>query len=161
PRDDCVSASLRNGIPLNVDRRGRVKRREKSGITEDAIARTRGRMRYPNASRRAFLARNRPQLFGQPRAFFALVDYERVVFTMSGPRAARYFTEIHKFPVGYVCFLQSKVITHSRRNIEAGAFVEIRLWALVAEHILPMISAEWPSIFPLCINGPIAFANGD
>ena len=80
---------------------------------------------------------------------------------MSGPWATRHFTEIYKLPVGYVCFLHSKVIAHSRRNIEAGAFVEVGLWAFVAEHILPMISAEWPSIFPLRINGSIAFANGD
>jgi len=97
----------------------------------------------------------------QPRAFFPIVDYERIIFAVSGPRTARHFAEIYKLPVGYVCFLHSKVIAHSRRNIEAGALVQIRLWAFIAEHVLPVISAERPSIFPLRINGSIAFANGD
>src|SRR4029434_4889499 len=101
------------------------------------------------------------ELFNQRFPLFALVNYESVIFAMCGPRAAWHFAEIYKLPVGHVCFLQSKVIAHSRRNIEASAFVQIRLWPFVAEHVLPVISAERSSIFPLCINGPIAFANGD
>src|SRR6185437_14567150 len=82
---------------------------------------------------KARLTRDRTQLFRNRFAFFALVNYESVIIAMSGPRSARHFAEIYKLPVGYVCFLQSKVIAHSRRNIEASAFVQIGLWAFVAK----------------------------
>src|SRR5207244_764425 len=95
-----------------------------------------------------FLARDRTELFRQRFAFFALANYESVVFAMGGPRAARHFAEIYKLPIGYVRFLQAEVIAHSRRNIESCALVQIRLWAFIAKHVLPVISAEWSSVFP-------------
>src|SRR5512133_2893070 len=107
------------------------------------------------------LARDRTQLFHKRFTFFAVVDYECVVVSMRGPWAARYFARIHKLPFGHVCFFQSEVVAHGRRNIEARAFVEIRLWAFVAEHVLPVVGAEWACIFPLRISSPVTFANGD
>ena len=57
--------------------------------------------------------------------------------------------------------MQSEVIAHSGRNIEAGAFVEIRLRPFVPEDILPVVCSEWSGIFPLRICGSIAFADRD
>jgi hypothetical protein len=45
---------------------------------------------------------DRTELFDQGRAFFPIVDYERVVFSKSGPRSARHFTKIHEPPVGHI-----------------------------------------------------------
>src|SRR5947207_4726329 len=108
-----------------------------------------------------FLARDGAQLFRQRFAFLPLINHECVVFAMSRPWAMRHFAEFYKLPVGHIRFLQSKVIAHRRRNIETGAFIQIGFGALIAEHVLPVIGAEWTGIFPLGINRPIAFANGD
>jgi hypothetical protein len=43
---------------------------------------------------RARLARDRTELFRQRFAFFALANYESVIFAMSGPRTARDLTEL-------------------------------------------------------------------
>src|SRR5207244_6113745 len=113
------------------------------------------------ASTADFLARNGAQLFRQRFAFFPFINHECVVFAMSRPWAVRHFAEFYKLPVGHVCFLQSKIIAHSRRNIETRAFIQIGFGAFIAEHVLPVIGAEWAGIFPLSVNRPIAFANGD
>src|SRR4029453_9974640 len=99
------------------------------------------------------LVRDCAQPFDQRLAFCAVVDHERVVFAMRRPRTTRHFLEIHEPPICDVSWFQSEVIAHSRRNIEAGAFVEIRLRPFVPENVLPMISAEWSGVFPLRICG--------
>src|SRR5262249_34381240 len=58
-------------------------------------------------------------------------------------------------------FLQTEVVPHSGRNIETRAFVQIEFRAFIAKHVLPMVSAKWSCIFPLCISCPIAFADCD
>src|SRR5437868_7246518 len=108
-----------------------------------------------------FLARDRTELFRQRFAFFPLVNHECVVFAMSGPWAVRHFAEFYKLPVGHVCFLQSKVIPNSGRDIETRALIQVGFGTVIAEHVLPVISAEGSGIFPLGIDRPIAFANGD
>src|SRR6267143_6951305 len=58
--------------------------------------------------------RGRTQLFNERFPFLAIADHERVIFAMCGPRAARDFGEIYKLPISHVCFLQAKIIAHSR-----------------------------------------------
>src|SRR5437868_13766905 len=96
-----------------------------------------------------FLARDGAQLFRQRFAFFPLINHERVVFAMSRPWAVRHFAEFYKLPVGHVCFLQSKIIAHSRRNMETRAFPQIGLGANSAAHVLPMIRPDWAGIVAL------------
>src|SRR5439155_8932892 len=50
---------------------------------------------------------------------------------------------------------------HGRRDIEAGALVQIRFWPFAAKNVLPVIGAERTSIFPLRINCAIAFTDGN
>src|SRR5206468_5788806 len=52
-------------------------------------------------------------------------------------------------------------IPNSGRYIETGAFVQVGFWPFVTENVLPMVSAEWTSVFPLCIRDAITFANRD
>lgn len=51
------------------------------------------------------LAGDCAQLFRDRFTFSPIVDHERIIFAVSGPRTAGHFPEIYKLPVGYVCFL--------------------------------------------------------
>src|SRR5262249_17442736 len=69
--------------------------------------------------------------------------------------------EIYKPPVSDVSWFQAKVIAHGRRNIEAGAFVQVWLWPFVSENVLPVIGAERSCVFPLRVCDAVAFTDGD
>src|SRR5438132_2725556 len=98
-------------FPLNVNRRADSKV-YKSSRSRDALARHARRVRYPTDRRSpipttlliARLVCDCTELFDERCAFLAIVDHERVVFSKSGPRAARHFLKIHKAPVGHVRF---------------------------------------------------------
>ena len=96
----------------------------------------------------------------RPLCFFLCARYDKcVVVSMRRPGSVRHFTEFDKAPVGHVRVLQAKVIPHCRRNIEARALVQVWFWSLVAKNILPVIGAKRSRVFPLRIDGAVAFAN--
>src|SRR6266480_2360257 len=80
---------------------------------------------------------------------------------MRRPGTAWHFIEIHEPPIGDVSWFQSEVIADGRRNIEPGAFVQVRFWPVVTENVLPVVGAEWSGVLPLRIRGSIAFADRD
>ena len=64
-------------------------------------------------------------------------------------------------PVGHIGRAEAEIIAHSRRDIEAGSVIQIRLWAFILENILEMVGPERPAVFPLCIAHAAALADGD
>jgi len=80
--------------------RSRVGLRSPEGSTRTRDARC-------ATAREAISAGDSTQLFNERFPLLAIVDHERVIFAMCGPRAARDFAEIYKLPVGHVCFLES------------------------------------------------------
>ena len=105
--------------------------------------------------------RGASRAFHNPFAGFALIDDKRVVVTKPRPGTRRNILELGKLPVGHICFLEAKKITHGRRDIEPSTLIQIRLRALVSENILPVIGPEWSGIFPLCVDRTSAFSNRD
>src|SRR2546430_8575147 len=99
--------------------------------------------------------------FRQDFARFAITDYKCVVLSQLRPRTARHLAELDKLPAGHIRFLQAEVIAHGRRNIETGPFVQIGFRTFVAKNVLPMIGPKRARIFPLRIDGSIAFADRD
>src|SRR4029453_8782572 len=85
----------------------------------------------------------------------------RVVFSVSRPRPARHFPKDPKPPVRDIRVVHSEIVAHGRRDIEASPLIQIGFWAVIAKHILPVIGAERSGVFPLRINGSIAFADCD
>src|SRR5947208_15108662 len=77
--------------------------------------------------------------FGQCRTFFSIVDYEGIIFSYTRPRPAWHVLKIDKLPVGHVRFLQSKVIAHGGRDIQASTFIKHGLWPFFAKNVLPVI----------------------
>src|SRR5207302_6871896 len=71
----------------------------------------------------------------------------------------RNFLEVHETPVGHVGVTELEKIAYRWGYIEARALVQIRFGPFVAKNVLPMIGAERPGIFPLCVSNSIAFAN--
>src|SRR5439155_6492948 len=98
---------------------------------------------------------------GQFTACFAIASHKWVVFSDRRPRPARYFAKLHEAPVGHIRFVQSEIVTHSGRDIETRAFVQIGFRTFVAKDILPMVRSERSCVFPLRINRSIPFANRD
>src|SRR2546423_15474411 len=84
-----------------------------------------------------------------------------IVIAVAAPRSWRDVLRVHELPIRHVGGLQTKIIPHRGRNIEARAMIQIRFWTFVAEHVLKMISAERTAIFPLRVTGGGPFANGD
>src|SRR5439155_20397175 len=89
--------------------------------------------------------------FGQCRTFFSIVDYEGVIFSNDRPWPAWHVLKIDKLPVGHVSFLQSKVIAHGGRDIQASTFIQVGFWPFVAKNVLPVIGTERAGVFPLRI----------
>src|SRR5213075_1460450 len=54
-----------------------------------------------------------------------------------------------------------EIVTHSGRDIETRASVQIGFRTFVAKDILPIIGAERPGVFPLRISRSIPLANRD
>ena len=67
--------------------------------------------------------------------------------------------KINETPVGQIGVAEPQKIANCGRDVEAGAFVQIRLWPLVAKNILPVISAKWSRVFPLRVCDAIALAD--
>ena len=78
--------------------------------------------------------------------------HECVVVPVLGPRPARHLFELHKSPAGHIFATHPQIIPHRRGNIETGTLVEIGQRSLRPEHILPVVRAEGPAIFPLRIG---------
>src|SRR5581483_3204943 len=91
----------------------------------------------------------------------ARVDDEIVVVTPARPRAGGDFAEVDEFPVRHVDRLQAEVIADGGRNVEAGAAVEVRLRAVIAKDVFPMVRAEWPAVRPLRVNDPVSLSDSD
>ena len=71
---------------------------------------------------------------------------------MQAPWAIGDFPGINKLPVAHIFAGHSKIIPHRRGDIQPGPLVQIGPWPLVPEDILPMVRAEWATVFPLCIS---------
>src|SRR5204862_261874 len=85
---------------------------------------------------------------------------EMVVLTVTAPWTGRDIGRIHESPIGQVSRLKAKIIAHSRRDIEAGAAVQIRFWPLVLENVLVIIGSERSAILPLRETSAVPLANG-
>ena len=93
--------------------------------------------------------------------FFAIVNYEGVVFSVGRPRPAWHFTKGDKPPVGHVRLFQCEIVADGWRDIEARAFIEIESRTFIAENVLPVIGTERSCVLPLRVSRAIAFADGD
>src|SRR4030095_6162025 len=100
-------------------------------------------------------------LHSDPRFLGALLQDKRVVLTVCGPWPGWYFGEINEPPVGYVGVRHAEKIANRGRNIQAGAFVEIRFGTLVAEDVIRVVRPKRPTVLPLRIRHPIAKTDGD
>src|SRR5262245_8546608 len=72
------------------------------------------------------------------------------------PGTWRYFAEFNKLPVTDIHVTKTEVIPNCRGDIKPGVLVKICFWTFIAKHILPVICAERPTIFPLRITNSVA-----
>src|ERR1700756_1186172 len=114
-----------------------------------ALDATRMRMSLPGYRSRQQRLRRKP-LVTLPAQY-----HETVIIPVHSPGSRRHFAEIDKFPIAGVETGKAKVISDCRRDIQAGALVQIRSWSFVTKYILPMIGAERSAVFPLGVTDPI------
>src|SRR5690349_21948098 len=98
-------------------------------------------------------------LLNKPRFSLALGDHEMIVVAIGTSWTGRNIPNLDKLPVGHIGRAEAKVIAHSRRDVEAGAMIQIGLRSFILENILEMVSPERPAVFPLRIAHTVALAN--
>src|SRR6516165_10277518 len=106
---------------------------------------------------------------GLPRAAVALLnkarfgltfgDYEMIVIAIDAPWTRRNIPHFDKLPVGHIGWAQAQVVAHGRRDIEAGATIQIGLRSFILKNVLEMVGPEGPTVFPLRIANATALAN--
>src|SRR5207302_4902231 len=89
-------------------------------------------------------------LLNKPRFSLTLGDHEMIVIAIGAPWTGRNIPHFDKLPVGHIGRAEAEIIALSRRDIEAGYVIQIRVWVFMLEYILEMVGSARVAVFVLC-----------